>query len=112
MSDQEIVDPGWAASDRTQTSGGEDTMIDDHNGRFGDGPAADRDNPILDVELGAVLTRITYHPYTSGGLPPEALHEIELAITLAWPDGSPPTAAQLAYEDDADFSAAHERGWQ
>jgi hypothetical protein len=70
-----------------------------------DDPTAYVNSADFDHELRSLLTDITHGSDRPGLLPPEALAEIDRAISRGWPEGVPPTAEQIAQEDHADLSA-------
>ena len=73
----------------------------------------DPDAALLDHTLRQMLTTFPDDRTAGDDLPPEALARIQDAIDRAWPDGHPPTAAELAAEDGeviddwADAAAHH-----
>ncbi|MEZ0352084.1 hypothetical protein [Mycobacterium sp. pR1184] len=70
------------------------------------------DDAVTDQVLRDLLTQIPHSPDPTGEIPAEALAEIDRAVSAAWPDGTPPSAEQIAREDGddthlTDDSASH-----
>jgi hypothetical protein len=83
----------------------------DDDDEFGD-PETDPDAALLDHELRSLLTAIPDSGHPGATASPEAADAIAEAVHRAWPDGHPPSAAELAAEDtghdvDGGFSPLH-----